>query len=90
MIDGSFRESFHSIRFFCSQTLPADQYELLWVEYHDRVGPALRAEIDEDAWSTLYSTTSRPFPRPTTRKIAVKVINHYGDEIMKVYEVANL
>lgn len=46
MVDGSFRESFHSIRFFCSQTLPADQYELLWVEYYDRVNPALRAEIE--------------------------------------------
>jgi adenine-specific DNA-methyltransferase len=36
------------------------------------------AEIDEAAWSSLYSTRSRPFPRPDTGKIAVKVINHYG------------
>jgi len=42
---------------------------------------------DEEAWSTLYRTVSRPFPKPTTGKIAVKVINHYGDEVMKVYEV---
>jgi len=48
---------------------------------------ALRAEIDEAAWSTLYSTTSRPFDPPSTGKIAVKVINHYGDEVLKVFEV---
>ena len=47
---------------------------------------ALRAEIDEAAWSELYSTISRPFPKPETGKIAVKVINHYGDEVLKVYE----
>ena len=49
---------------------------------------ALRAEIDEEAWTSLYRTTSRPFPRPDTGRIAVKVINHYGDEVMKVYEAA--
>lgn len=48
---------------------------------------ALRAEVDESAWATLYSTRSRPFPRPESGKIAVKVINHYGDEVLKVYEV---
>ena len=48
---------------------------------------ALRAEIDEGAWSALYSTTSRPFDPPESGKIAVKVINHYGDEVLKVYEV---
>jgi adenine-specific DNA-methyltransferase len=48
---------------------------------------ALQAEIDEDAWSTLYSDTSRPFPRPAGGKIAVKVINHFGDEVMKVFGV---
>jgi adenine-specific DNA-methyltransferase len=47
----------------------------------------LRAEIDEEAWSTLYSATSRPFPRPRDGVIAVKVINHFGDEVMKVYRV---
>ena len=47
----------------------------------------LRAEIDEAAWSALYSTTSRPFERPDTGKIAVKVINHYGDEVLKVLAV---
>jgi adenine-specific DNA-methyltransferase len=49
---------------------------------------ALRAEIDEATWSTLYSTTSRPFPKPDSGKIAVKVINHYGDEVVKVYSIS--
>ena len=49
---------------------------------------ALRAEIDEGAWSSLYSTVSRQFAVPVSGKIAVKVINHYGDEVLKVYEVA--
>ena len=48
---------------------------------------ALKAEIDEDAWATLYRDTSRPFPRPSTGRIAVKVINHFGDEVMKVFTV---
>ncbi|MBX9651063.1 MAG: site-specific DNA-methyltransferase [Xanthobacteraceae bacterium] len=48
---------------------------------------ALKAEIDEEAWATLYSDTSRPFERPETGRIAVKVINHFGDEVMKVFGV---
>jgi adenine-specific DNA-methyltransferase len=48
---------------------------------------SLKAEIDEDAWATLYRDTSRPFPRPSTGRIAVKVINHFGDEVMKVFSV---
>ena len=48
---------------------------------------ALQAEIDEDAWATLYSDTSRPFERPVGGRIAVKVINHFGDEVMKVFGV---
>ena len=47
----------------------------------------LKAEIDEDAWSTLNSDHSRPFPKPSTGRIAVKVINHLGDEVMKVFSV---
>jgi adenine-specific DNA-methyltransferase len=46
---------------------------------------ALRAEIDEAKWSALYSTKSYPFDPPKSGKIAVKVINHYGDEVLKVY-----
>jgi len=53
----------------------------------ERLKRTLRAEIDESAWESLYATTSRPFPPPKTGKIAVKVINHYGDEVLKVYEV---
>ena len=47
----------------------------------------LKAEINEEAWSTLRSDTSRPFGRPSTGRIAVKVINHLGDEVMKVFRV---
>jgi adenine-specific DNA-methyltransferase len=54
---------------------------------YDKLKRALRAEIDDAAWSSLYSTTSRPFPRPDTGRIAVKVINHYGDEVLKVFPV---
>lgn len=54
---------------------------------YERLQRTLRAEIDEDAWASLYSTKSRPFPRPETGRIAVKVINHYGDEVLKVYQV---
>lgn len=56
-------------------------------ESYDKLRRALRAEIDEAAWASLYSTTSRPFDPPETGKIAVKVINHYGDEVLKVFEV---
>lgn len=54
---------------------------------YSKLKRALRAEIDEAAWSALYSTKSQPFSKPTTGKIAVKVINHYGDEVLKVYDV---
>jgi adenine-specific DNA-methyltransferase len=47
----------------------------------------LRAEINEDAWATLNSDTSRPFEKPKSGRIAVKVINHLGDEVMKVFKV---
>ncbi len=47
----------------------------------------LKAEINEDAWATLNSDTSRPFDKPKTGRIAVKVINHLGDEVMKVFRV---
>ncbi len=48
----------------------------------------LKAEINPEAWETLHSDTSRPFPKPETGRIAVKVINHLGDEVMKVFKVA--
>ena len=47
----------------------------------------LKAEIDEEAWESLYSDTSRPFAKPKSGRIAVKVINHLGDEVMKVFAV---
>jgi len=47
----------------------------------------LKAEIDEEAWASLNRTVSRPFARPKSGRIAVKVINHLGDEVMKVFGV---
>jgi adenine-specific DNA-methyltransferase len=57
------------------------------VDPYARLKKALRAEIDEVAWASLYATRSRPFQRPRTGRIAVKVINHYGDEVLRVYDV---
>jgi len=57
-------------------------------EPYDKLKRALKAEIDEAAWSSLYSTKSRPFNKPKNGKIAVKVINHYGDEVLKVFEIS--
>jgi adenine-specific DNA-methyltransferase len=54
---------------------------------YDKLRRALRADISDEAWATVNSTVSRPFPRPKTGKVAVKVINHYGDEVMKVFGV---
>ena len=53
-----------------------------------RLKLALKADIDEEAWASLHRTESRPFPRPDTGKIAVKVINDYGDEVVKVFEIS--
>jgi len=54
---------------------------------YEKLQRSLNTDIDETAWSSLYSTKSRPFPPPTTGRIAVKVINHYGDEVLQVYDV---
>lgn len=48
----------------------------------------LKAEIDREAWDTLNSDVSRPFDKPKSGRVAVKVINHLGDEVMKVFRVA--
>ena len=56
-------------------------------EPYEKLKRALRAEIDEAARSTRYSTVSRPFAPPLTGRITVKVINHYGDEVLKVFAV---
>jgi adenine-specific DNA-methyltransferase len=47
----------------------------------------LKAEINEEAWASLHSDISRPFDKPKTGRIAVKVINHLGDEVMKIFRV---
>jgi adenine-specific DNA-methyltransferase len=54
---------------------------------YEKLKRALRAEIDESAWNSLYSTVSLPFEKPESGKIAVKVINHFGDEVLKVFAV---
>ena len=50
----------------------------------------LKAEINEETWETLCGDTSRPFDKPKSGRIAVKVINHLGDEVMKVYRLSGL
>jgi adenine-specific DNA-methyltransferase len=79
MIDTDYNEESFFVR-HCYFTGGNDPYA--------RLKKALKADIDEDAWASLYSTVSRPFPAPTTGKIAVKVINDYGDEVMKVLDVS--
>jgi adenine-specific DNA-methyltransferase len=54
---------------------------------YKRLRTSLKAEIDAEAWESLYGTVSRPFPVPSTGKIAVKAINYYGDEVLVVREV---
>jgi adenine-specific DNA-methyltransferase len=54
---------------------------------YEKLQRVLKAEINEAAWTSLYSTVSRPFDKPETGKIAVKVINHYGDEVLKVFNI---
>jgi adenine-specific DNA-methyltransferase len=55
---------------------------------YEKLQRSLNADIDETAWASLYSTKSRSFTPPSTGRIAVKVINHYGDEVLQVYEVS--
>jgi adenine-specific DNA-methyltransferase len=78
MIDTSYNEESFFVR-HCYFTGGQDPYA--------RLKKTLKADIDADAWASLYLTESRPFPRPDTGKIAVKVINDYGDEVMKVFTV---
>ena len=54
---------------------------------YKRLRQALNAEIVEEAWASLYRTRSRPFDPPTTGTIAVKIINHHGDEVLKTYAI---
>lgn len=80
MIDTDYNEESFFVRhaYFTGES---DPYKNLKV--------ALKADIDPDAWAALYRTTSIPFVRPASGKIAVKVINDYGDEVMKVFDVGN-
>lgn len=78
MIDTDYNEESFFVR-HCYFTGGNDPYK--------RLRTALKADVDADAWESLYQTVSRPFPQPSTGKIAVKVINDYGDEVMKVFEV---
>jgi adenine-specific DNA-methyltransferase len=78
MIDTDYNEESFFVR-HCYFTGGNDPYK--------RLKTALKADINAEAWESLYQTVSRPFPGPSTGKIAVKVINDYGDEVMKVFEV---
>jgi len=78
MIDTDYDEESFFVR-HCYFTGDNDPYK--------RLKATLKADIDPEAWETLYQTKSRPFRRPEKGKIAVKVINHYGDEVLQVYEV---
>jgi len=77
-IDTEYNEESFFVRhaYFCGSEEP-----------FERLKKALRAEISETAWASLHATKSRPFTAPERGKIAVKVINHYGDEVLKVYDV---
>ena len=79
MIDTDYNEESFFVR-HCYFTGDNDPYK--------RLKTALKADIDGEAWDSLYQTVSRPFAKPATGKIAVKVINDYGDEVMKVFEVS--
>ena len=78
MIDTDYNEESFFVR-HCYFTGGNDPYK--------RLKTALKADIDAEAWESLYKTVSRPFAKPEGGKIAVKVINDYGDEVMKVFEV---
>ncbi len=79
MIDTDYDDESFFVR-HCYFTGGGDPYK--------RLKTALKAEIDTDAWESLRRTVSRPFDKPKTGKIAIKVINDYGDEVMKVYPVS--
>jgi len=77
-IDTDYNEESFFVRhaYFLGQTDP-----------YSALRTTLKAEINADAWATLHSDTSRPFDKPSSGRIAVKVINHLGDEVMKVFRV---
>jgi adenine-specific DNA-methyltransferase len=77
MIDSDYDEESFFVR-HCYFTGGGDPYK--------RLRQALKADIDEEAWTSLYRTESLAFPKPSTGKVAVKVINDYGDEVVKVID----
>ena len=79
MIDTDYNEESFFVRhaYFCGGG--KDPYKSLKT--------ALQADINKEAWDSLHRTTSRPFPKPKTGYIAVKAINHYGDEVIKVLDI---
>jgi len=48
---------------------------------------AASSGLDETAWAELNSTISRPFAKPEYGACAARVINHFGDEVQKVFFV---
>jgi len=82
-IDTDYNEESFFVRhaYFLGQTKDGDS------DPYKALKSSLKAEIDPEAWATLYSPISRPFDKPATGRIAVKVINNLGDEVMKVYKV---
>ena len=70
-----------------SSAMPISSVEPLDPDPYKALKRALKAEIDEEAWATLHTTLSHPFPRPDSGQICVKVINHFGDEVQKVFTV---
>lgn len=62
-------------------------YFTWWDKPFEKLRKTLKAEINEEAWEQIYTTVSAPISVPSTGKIAIKVINHYWDEVMKVIEV---
>ena len=58
------------------------------IDPYKRLKTSLKVEIDQEAWESLNSDTFVPIAKPSTGRIAVKVINHLGDEVMKVYRVS--
>jgi adenine-specific DNA-methyltransferase len=61
----------------------------LGADPYDQLKKALKAEIDPEVWGSLNSATSRPFVHSSTEKIAVKVVNHYGDELLTVLDLSS-
>jgi adenine-specific DNA-methyltransferase len=78
MVDTNYNDESFFVR-HCYFTGGNDPYK--------RLKTALKTDIDSDAWASLNSDVSRPFRKPDSGKIAVKVINDYGDEVMKIFEV---